>query len=75
MKTCPIIWKIETRRAELGLTMQEMCEPSGVSYRTYQSWLYNGVDPSYSKLVKILSVVGLHLEVKGNESGTATETL
>ena len=75
MKTCPIIWKIEARRAELGLTMQEMCEPSGVSYRTYQSWLYNGVDPSYSKLVKILSAIGLHLEVKDNESGTASETL
>ena len=75
MKTCPIIWKIEARRAELGLTMQEMCEPSGVSFRTYQSWLYNGVDPSYSKLVKILNAIGLHLEVKDNESGTATETL
>lgn len=69
MKTCPIIWKIEARRAELGLTMQEMCEPSGVSYRTYQSWLYNGVDPSYSKLVKILSAVGLKLVVEEEKNG------
>jgi predicted transcriptional regulator len=75
MTTCPIIWKIETRRSELGLTMQEMCGPAGVSYRTYQSWLYNGVDPTYTRLNKILTSIGLHLEVKENEPGTASETV
>lgn len=75
MTTCPIVWNIEARRSELRLTMAEMCEAAGVSASTYQAWLYSGVDPSYSKLVKILSAIGLHLEVKGNESGTATETV
>lgn len=59
-----IVMKIEQRRAEIGMTMEEMSYRSGVPLSTYRQWLYCNREPSWTRANKLLKVLGLQIVYK-----------
>lgn len=59
-----LILTVEQRRAELGLTVDAMCYKAGIPVSTYNSYLYEGREPVWSRAKKLLKGVGLEVVLK-----------